>query len=153
MDKKIIFGLLAVLIIATLGCTNNNGEEPLVCAADVKECADGSFVSRNPELGCDFNPCPSEDNGEEPLVCAADVKMCYDGTRVERNPENNCEFFECNELQECSAVDDCPDSMGCYNFEGNDFANCFHLSEDPCSVCESGLCTLAESYPVQVFCE
>ena len=35
-------------------------EEAGSCIADVKQCADGSFVSRNPILNCAFNPCPGE---------------------------------------------------------------------------------------------
>jgi len=32
------------------------------CAADASQCADGSFVSRNPDRGCEFDPCPGEPN-------------------------------------------------------------------------------------------
>ena len=35
-------------------------DEGAACAADVKQCADGSFVSRNAAQGCAFNPCPNE---------------------------------------------------------------------------------------------
>jgi hypothetical protein len=34
--------------------------DAIVCPADVKQCADGSYVSRNPDNGCAFNPCPGE---------------------------------------------------------------------------------------------
>lgn len=33
-------------------------EDALMCTADAKLCADGSYVSRNPNMGCAFNPCP-----------------------------------------------------------------------------------------------
>jgi len=33
-------------------------DEGIFCAADVKQCPDGSFVSRNPANGCAFDPCP-----------------------------------------------------------------------------------------------
>jgi hypothetical protein len=33
-------------------------DDAFVCAADVSECPDGSFVSRNPANGCKFDPCP-----------------------------------------------------------------------------------------------
>jgi hypothetical protein len=33
-------------------------EPVMVCGADVSKCPDGSFVSRNPKLGCAFDPCP-----------------------------------------------------------------------------------------------
>jgi hypothetical protein len=32
------------------------------CPADVNQCTDGSYVSRNPARGCAFNPCPGEGN-------------------------------------------------------------------------------------------
>ena len=32
--------------------------EGLACAADVKQCPDGSTVSRNPAQDCAFNACP-----------------------------------------------------------------------------------------------
>jgi predicted small lipoprotein YifL len=35
-------------------------EEPIVCPEDVKACADGSFVSRDPARRCVFRPCPGE---------------------------------------------------------------------------------------------
>jgi hypothetical protein len=33
-------------------------DDPVVCATDVRQCADGSFVSRNPDNGCAFDACP-----------------------------------------------------------------------------------------------
>ena len=33
-------------------------EEPLVCPAEVRQCPDGSFVSRNPARDCEFDACP-----------------------------------------------------------------------------------------------
>jgi hypothetical protein len=35
-------------------------EEGIACAADVKQCPDGSFVSRNPATSCSFDRCPGE---------------------------------------------------------------------------------------------
>ena len=32
------------------------------CAADVKQCADGSYVGRNPDKGCAFDACPGANN-------------------------------------------------------------------------------------------
>jgi len=34
-----------------------------VCSADVKECADGSYVYRNLELDCQFDSCPEIPEG------------------------------------------------------------------------------------------
>jgi hypothetical protein len=33
-------------------------DDPIVCTADVKQCPDGSYVSRDPDRGCAFRPCP-----------------------------------------------------------------------------------------------
>lgn len=35
-------------------------DEGIFCAADVRQCPDGKFVSRNPEKACSFDPCPGE---------------------------------------------------------------------------------------------
>jgi len=35
-------------------------DEGGACPADVKQCPDGSYVSRSPARGCAFNPCPGE---------------------------------------------------------------------------------------------
>jgi hypothetical protein len=35
-------------------------EEGIMCAADVRQCADGSSVSRNAAKACAFDPCPGE---------------------------------------------------------------------------------------------
>ncbi|MBI1285360.1 MAG: hypothetical protein GC183_13670 [Thiobacillus sp.] len=35
-------------------------DEGVACAADVRQCPDGSFVSRKPDLSCSFNPCPGD---------------------------------------------------------------------------------------------
>lgn len=35
-------------------------DDAIVCPADVRQCPDGSHVSRNPDNGCAFHPCPGE---------------------------------------------------------------------------------------------
>ena len=35
-------------------------EDAIVCPADVKLCADGSYVARSPAKRCEFDPCPGE---------------------------------------------------------------------------------------------
>lgn len=37
-------------------------DEGGACAADVRQCPDGSFASRNPARGCAFDACPGETN-------------------------------------------------------------------------------------------
>jgi hypothetical protein len=70
-------------------------QEQIVCAQDVMDCPDGSFVARDPENNCEFPACPEPQEPEEKLVCAQDVKECDDGSFVARDPNNNCEFKDC----------------------------------------------------------
>jgi hypothetical protein len=35
-------------------------DDAIVCPADVEQCPDGSYVSRNPANRCAFDPCPGE---------------------------------------------------------------------------------------------
>jgi hypothetical protein len=37
---------------------NTSEDDLIMCAMDVQECPDGSFVARNPEDNCNFYPCP-----------------------------------------------------------------------------------------------
>jgi len=39
---------------------NNNKSETLVCSVDNKTCDDGTVLSRDPQMGCEFPPCSSE---------------------------------------------------------------------------------------------
>jgi hypothetical protein len=68
------------------------GDEQVVyiCTDDKFMCPDGSYVSRDLDLDCEFRACPK-------LVrsCTEDAKRCPDGTVVSRDPENNCEFPSC----------------------------------------------------------
>ena len=51
--------------------------------------------------------------------------------------------------QECDANKLC-ESGDCYKFEDRKTPVCYE--GDVCSRCESGNCNVAESYPMQVFC-
>jgi hypothetical protein len=63
-NKKIIFGVAAILLIAIgawwFFADESNKEGPAACTMDAKICADGSSVGRVPPQ-CDFAPCPKED--------------------------------------------------------------------------------------------
>lgn len=68
MKKEIKFFSLAILLILgllTFAIADNasleNDSDGVVCAQDVKECADGSYVSRNPGNNCEFFACPDEE--------------------------------------------------------------------------------------------
>ncbi|PIN89015.1 hypothetical protein COU60_05060 [Candidatus Pacearchaeota archaeon CG10_big_fil_rev_8_21_14_0_10_34_76] len=41
------------------------GGDKILCAQDVIECSDGSFVARNPDNKCEFFECSSEDNNSD----------------------------------------------------------------------------------------
>ena len=43
-------------------------QKQLACLADVKECPDGSFVSRDENNDCKFEPCPEEEKEEKEEV-------------------------------------------------------------------------------------
>ena len=67
--KAISLVLIGILLsVAFLGCA----EPEEGCTAEAKVCPDGSNVGRNPELGCEFNPCPGEE------VNADDIPMPED---------------------------------------------------------------------------
>merc|ERR1711904_401699 len=44
--------------------SKDSEDEDIMCAADVQECSDGSFVSRDPTNDCAFPACPSEEQQE-----------------------------------------------------------------------------------------
>jgi hypothetical protein len=79
------------------------------CTQDVKECPDGSFVSRDPANGCTFFPCKQ-------VFCTEDAKECPDGSVVSRDPNNDCAFFPCPKL-DCKA---CPGGF----FDGCNTCSC-----------------------------
>ena len=107
MKKILIFGiiLLIISVSALSGCLqqtipsdgdntqnpgDNQSDDPIMCATDVRPCPDGSYVTRNPALNCEFDQCPTTE-----VFCTMDAKVCPDGSYVGRNPDNNCEFYAC----------------------------------------------------------
>lgn len=54
-----------------------SSEEMKICTMDVKECPDGSFVSRDPENNCKFKECES---GLKPAVCGQEPD-CEEGSK------------------------------------------------------------------------
>jgi len=61
------------------------------CLADVKECSDGSFVSRDENNDCEFEPCPEEEEEEEEVAnnVSSGGRQC-DGTllRIDIETDN-----------------------------------------------------------------
>lgn len=79
----------------------------IACTLEAKQCADGSYVGRDPEKNCDFKECPGGTK-----ICTDDVKMCPDGSAVSRDSSNNCVFKECPSTSVSACTQDikvCPD--------------------------------------------
>ena len=68
MKSRIIILVIGILLIATgiyllatqKQVSNGNESNGTLCAQDVFECSDGSFVARNPDNNCEFYVCPAE---------------------------------------------------------------------------------------------
>ena len=60
--KLLIILIVLLLMASAVGYAVHNsiGKDDLACMADAKICPDGSYVSRNPDLDCEFNSCPTE---------------------------------------------------------------------------------------------
>jgi hypothetical protein len=79
-----------------------------VCALELRECKDGSFVGRDPNNRCNFSPCPkdmtmassvtsasAQSVGTSLNVCEQGLRECADGSFVGRDPNNSCDYFLC----------------------------------------------------------
>ena len=71
---------------------------PVNCDDKVKNCHDGTQVTKNPENGCEFDECPDLDG------CKDETKLCADGTSVGRDPANNCDWMPCpgDDTEDCN---------------------------------------------------
>ena len=54
-----------------------NKEDIKACTLEAKMCEDGSAVSRNPDLDCEFDPCPGEINDIEPVQEQTVIKKFF----------------------------------------------------------------------------
>ena len=65
-NKAILIGIFLIVAIVLTGAvyyfSSKKKNEPVFCIQDVKECPDGSFVSRIPPK-CEFAECPGEKEG------------------------------------------------------------------------------------------
>ncbi len=67
---RIIAILLSLALLAACGSAPEPApaDEPQMCAQDVQECADGSFVARDPANSCEFRACPAAEQPAEPAA-------------------------------------------------------------------------------------
>lgn len=54
------FVVLGLLILASNTYAQEQEQDQIFCTMEVKECADGSYVGRQTEMGCEFALCPEE---------------------------------------------------------------------------------------------
>jgi hypothetical protein len=47
-----------LLLLALAGCAAQPSQ--IGCTMEAKACPDGSYVGRNSEKNCEFNPCPAK---------------------------------------------------------------------------------------------
>jgi hypothetical protein len=93
--NKIFIAMLMMLAVIVSACTtngsNSNTEEPVMCTADAKICADGSGVGRDPNNGCQFFPCPEDVSGSNSNSGEGKIDAKY------RN-------YAANSIEECAAT-------------------------------------------------
>ena len=61
----IIIFIVIVFSIGYFYTNSDNDDNTIFCTQDAKLCPDGSYVSRNATLNCEFDPCPVSDNGND----------------------------------------------------------------------------------------
>jgi len=93
----ILFGMTlpASFVLASSHSDDNSGssdstdsdKNEVVCTQDVKECDGGTFVSRNPDLDCDFNQCPDKTEDETENENDEDDRKERVRKRIERDRE------------------------------------------------------------------
>jgi hypothetical protein len=52
--------LRVVVVAAALAVCACARPSPVACTMEAKACPDGSYVGRNPDKNCEFNPCPAK---------------------------------------------------------------------------------------------
>ena len=81
-------------LVMDVWCAEDPHIQPNECPEDLWKCKDGTTVSRDVNLNCEFPKCPqiADDN-----VCAHDAQECPDGSWVGRDEDNDCQFEPCPE--------------------------------------------------------
>ncbi len=59
MNELAVLGILAIIAFAAiLALSISPGNGPIACTMEAKMCPDGSYVGRNAQNNCEFDPCP-----------------------------------------------------------------------------------------------
>jgi hypothetical protein len=138
MKNTLVISVLALFLISSLAFViaenNNSGNQnnstennQTVCATDVKQCDDGTYVSRNPADDCEFFECPDDDNDsdlnetEDDEIecgdfglnnCETNAKCSWDETKNKCRNKNAVQVKEKNRLRE-GQNGSCPDECTC----------------------------------------
>lgn len=91
-------------------------QTPLTCSDDMKDCQDGTFVSRNPQKNCEFHACGQQtlSEGDDIVVDQFSCKVsdgyswCASKTKCIPVGED-CPTF----IEACSTTQDCPTGKYC----------------------------------------
>ena len=86
------------------------------CPLDVKDCPDGSVVSRDPSIGCDFPECPQ--SGTPECGCPGECEHDNDGSCIAPVP---CPSQECMTPHGIPIVPCSADGGDCYCVAGSTF--------------------------------
>jgi hypothetical protein len=141
--------------LAPMTCNQTSPDELLSCTLDVQECADGSFVGRDPANGCSFFSCPSEEEDVNCETCACgyndgcnDCQCSPDGSSVASCTKLACIWQGIPKCLDCSDpppttvefctldVQACPDGSLVGRDPQNDCA--FSPCKVDCVVCPGG---------------
>jgi hypothetical protein len=77
----------------------------LNCATQIRDCPDGSTVTQQPSLFCNYPECPG-------LVCQQSMYTCPNGDEVSYNPNNWCYANPCPEFGFCAGmITTCPNGI------------------------------------------
>ncbi|MDP7323261.1 MAG: hypothetical protein QF632_00710 [Candidatus Woesearchaeota archaeon] len=150
-------------------------EEQLACLADVKQCPNGEYVSRDPNNNCEFFPCPVSavtcpvdcecDSEGNVIECSGVTTQCEDYTysTCPRGCQQVCTPSSCSEPDENGNVictSDCDGPRSCISdttactADAKQCPNGEYVSRDPNNNCEFFPCPSdTVSCPINCNCD
>jgi hypothetical protein len=123
--RALIVFIVAVLALVLLVMIRPVGDEiPKVCAADAKVCPDGTSVGRNPDLDCEFNPCPERDcadEGETISGMLGSTEKCCEGLKPTTDIADLAVCINCGDgiCRDYENAYDCPQDCEVVAFNGS----------------------------------
>jgi|GEM_PF-142913 len=146
MKNAILAFAVVAALIFSFGCV----QQPQACTEDAKLCPDGSSVSRNSSLGCEFNPCPlpGSDRDSHGCVPSAGYSWCEPLQECIRPWETNCTYGAGDDLIPGSDRDE----HGCIASAGYSWCEskqkCIRSWEETCTaIVQSDVRVITENFP------